>query len=201
MIDTLPVHHLSRVLSIFKNGEVVAFPTGTTYGFGVNALDKNALQKLSDLKGRSEDKAYSLLLPTKTIDQYVEVTEQEKKVLEKLKDVPLTILVKAKESLQHLAKDGKVGARTADHPFTKSLVELLEFPITATSANKSGEEPAYSVDDLMKSFKDATFMAVDGGLLPKHKPSTVAQFAGGKWEVLREGDVRRKQLEDAGNNP
>jgi len=201
MIDTIPVHHQSRALSILKKGDLIAFPTGTSYGFGVNALDKAALQKLSDLKGRSEEKAYSILIPNKLIDQFAEVTQKEKTVLEKFKDQPLTILVKAKEPLMHLAKDGKVGVRTSDHPFTKELVELLEFPITATSANKAGLEPAYSVDDLIKSFKDATFMAVDGGILPKKKPSTVAQFVNEKWELLREGDIKRKQLEDAGNNP
>ncbi len=195
MIDTLPVHHHTRVISILRNGEIVAFPTGTTYGFGVNALSQEALQKLIALKGRGSEKAFSMVLPEKNRDEFVELSEKEKDVLTRLSDKPLTLLVKPKQPLNHLAKDGLVGVRTADHPFTKTLAELLDFPFTATSANHTGENPAYSVDDLMKMFKNDSFMAVDGGVLPNKKPSTVAKYMNGAWEILREGDVRKKDLE------
>lgn len=194
MIDTLPVHHLTRVMSILNRDEVVAFPTGTTYGFGANALSPTALQRLTDLKGRNADKAYSLLLPAKKADEYVAFTSQEKAAFQTFADKPLTLLVKPQAALASLAKDGRVGIRTPDHPFVKELADLLTFPITATSANRSGEAPAYSVEELMKAFNNATFMAVDGGTLPKRKPSTVAYWNVDKWEIVREGDVRLKDL-------
>lgn len=197
MIDTLPIHHHSRVLFLLKNGEIVAFPTGTSYGLGVNALNKTALEKLTDLKGRGGEKAYSILLPTKEQEKYVDISAQEKNVLSKFIDKPLTLLVKPQPVLNHLAKDGLVGVRTADHPFTKTLVDLLEFPITATSANHTGENPAYSTDELLKMFASANFMAVDGGVLPKIAPSTVAKYDQGKWVILREGTVKKKDLETA----
>lgn len=197
MIDTLPIHHHSRVLFLLKKSEVVAFPTGTSYGLGVNALDKIALEKLTDIKGRTGEKAYSLLLPTKDKNKFVEISEQEGRVLEKFNDKPLTLLVKPQPILAHLARDGRVGIRTADHPFTKGLVDLLEFPVTATSANHTGESPAYSCDELIKKFASATFMAVDGGTLPQTPPSTVAKLEEGKWVVLREGSIKKKDLETA----
>jgi len=197
MIDTLPIHHHSRVLFLLKKSEIVAFPTGTSYGLGVNALDKVALEKLTDLKGRSGEKAYSILLPTKDKNKFVEITEQENRVLEKFNDKPLTLLVKPQPILAHLAKDGRIGIRTADHPFTKNLVDLLEFPVTATSANHTGENPAYSCDELIKMFASASFMAVDGGKLPTNAPSTVAKFEDNKWIILREGAIKKKELETA----
>ncbi|MDO8511874.1 MAG: L-threonylcarbamoyladenylate synthase [bacterium] len=195
MIDTLPIHHHSRVLFLLNKSEIVAFPTGTSYGLGVNALDKVALEKLAELKGRTGEKAYSILLPTKDKNKFVDITEQEIKVLEKFNDKPLTLLVKPQAILAHLAKDGRIGVRTADHPFTKGLVDLLEFPITATSANHTGENPAYSTDELTKMFTKETFMAVDGGKLPVNAPSTVAKFEDGKWIILREGSIKKKELE------
>jgi L-threonylcarbamoyladenylate synthase len=195
MIDTLPIHHHSRVLFLLKKSEIVAFPTGTSYGLGVNVIDKVALEKLSDLKGRTGEKAYSILLPTKDKNKFVEISEQEKMVLEKFNDKPLTLLVKPQPILAHLAKDGKIGVRTADHPFTKALVDLLEFPITATSANHMGENPAYTIDELTKMFTKETFMAVDGGKLPTNAPSTVAKFEDGKWIILRQGSITKKDLE------
>jgi len=197
MLDTLPIHHHSRVIFLLKKSDIVAFPTGTSYGLGVNALDKVALEKLTNLKGRSGEKAYSILLPTKGFETYVDLSAEEKNALEKFKDKPLTLLVKPKPPLEHLAKDGRVGVRTADHPFTKGLADLLEFPITATSANHTGENPAYSVEELTKMFEKETFMAVDGGTLPTLKASTVAKFENGKWEVLREGEIKKKDLESA----
>lgn len=195
MIDTLPIHHHSRVLFLLKKGEVVAFPTGTCYGLGVNAIDHTAVNNLIELKGRSGEKVFSILLPKKEQEKYVDISNQEKAVLEKFTDKPLTLLVKAKDPLKHLAKDEKVGVRTADHPFTKTLIELLEFPITATSANHTGEEPAYSVEELVKIFPTSNFMAVDGGTLSKNPPSTVAKFENNQWTLLREGSVKKKELE------
>lgn len=194
MIDTLPVHHLSRVLSLLNRGEIVAFPTGTTYGFAVNALDAPALKRLTDLKGRSAEKAYTLLLPAAEIDTFVELAAQERTALEAFSSQPLTLLVKPRPMLTGLAKDGRVGIRTPDHPFMKELVGILKFPVTATSANRSGESPALSIEELMRTFKDATFMAVDGGTLPKRRPSTVSRWNNGQWEVIREGDVRLLDL-------
>jgi L-threonylcarbamoyladenylate synthase len=197
MLDTLPIHHHSRVIFLLKKSDIVAFPTGTSYGLGVNALDKVALEKLTNIKGRSGEKAYSILLPTKNFESFVDLSSEEKKVLEKFNDKPLTLLVKPKEPLSHLAKDGRVGIRTADHPFTKGLADLLEFPITATSANHTGENAAYSIEELTKMFEKETFMAVDGGTLPVLKASTVAKFENGTWEVLRVGEIKKKDLESA----
>ena len=197
MLDTLPIHHYSRVIFLLKKSDIVAFPTGTSYGLGVNALDQVAMDKLTNLKGRSGEKAYSILLPTKNFENFVDLSNEEKKVLEKFKDKPLTLLVKPKAPLNHLAKDGRVGVRTADHPFTKGLADLLEFPITATSANHTGENPAYSIEELTKMFEKEMFMAVDGGKLPVLKASTVAKFKNGKWEVLRVGEIKKKDLESA----
>lgn len=190
MIDTLPVHHLSRVLSILNRGEVVAFPTGTTYGLAVNALNADALKRLTDLKGRAAEKVYALLLPAEGVDQFVELRPQESSALQTFANVPLTLLVKPKPPLAHLAKDGFVGVRTADHPFTKELAKEIKFPITATSANTSGNTPAYSVDELIKAFPQESFMAVDGGVLPQRPPSTIAKWTGSNWEIIREGGLK-----------
>jgi L-threonylcarbamoyladenylate synthase len=197
MIDTLPIHHHSRVLFLLKKGEIVAFPTGTSYGLGVNALDQNALTKLTNLKGRNGEKAYSILLPTKNQEEFVTLSQQESHALEKFNNQPLTLLVKPKSALNHLAKDGRVGVRTTDHPFTKTLAELLEFPITATSANHTGESPAYSLIELQKMFPADSFMAVDAGILPKNAPSTVAKYENDAWVVLREGEIKKKDFEKA----
>ncbi len=197
MIDTLPVHHLSRAAAILKAGDVLCFPTGTSYGLGANALSEPALAKLTALKGRDPEKSYSVILPEKNPGDFAEFTDAEKKALAAFACQPLTLLVKAKPPLKLIAKDGRAGIRTADHPFTKELAKALDFPFTATSANASGGAPAYSVDDLYRIFPRADFKAIDGGATQEKKASTVAAFVDGEWKVYREGAITERMLRKA----
>lgn len=194
VIETLPLHHVARVVSLLARGQIVAYPTGTSYGLGVNALDQQALEKLSALKQRAEEKAYTVLLPEQHPERFVAWTEEEQRVFGKLRDRPLTLLVRPTKALESLARDGRVGVRTPDHPFTRELVRALPFPVTATSANVSGEPVAQSPEDLARLAANTRLHVVDGGKLPARLPSTVAQKSGGTWTITRKGDVTVQEL-------
>jgi len=194
VIETLPLHHLTRAVSLLAHGQIVAYPTGTSYGLGVNALDERAIGRLSDTKQRPEDKMYTVLLPRNEPQRFVAWTEREQQVLARLQDRPLTLLVKAKPPLAHLAKEGRVGIRTSDHPFTKLLADLLPFPITATSANISGESAACSPSDIEALTQGARMYVIEGGTLPRCVPSTVASWNRTSWTIVRKGDVTTQEL-------
>lgn len=197
MLETLPLHHLARVVSLLARGEIVAYPTGTTYGLGVNALDRRALERLSALKGRPDEKSYTVLLPEREPERFVAWAPDERRVFERLQPRPLTLLAEAREPLAHLAKDGRVGIRTADHPFTHALAELIPFPITATSANPSGSAAACAPEDLETLAINVRLYVVEAGRLPQCLPSTVAALEGSRWKLLRTGDVTAKELSSA----
>lgn len=197
VLETIPLHHLTRAVSLMSRGVVVAYPTGTSYGLGVNALDQAALERLNALKQRSEEKTYTVLLPERDPERFVDWTAEERRVFLTLQNRPLTLLVRAREPLQHLAQDGRIGIRTPDHPFTRELVPLLPFPITATSANASGETPACTVTDLETLAKDVRLFVVDGGSLVRCLPSAVAAWEKGRWRIVRKGDVTEQELEEA----
>lgn len=199
MIETLPLHHLTRVASLLAHGQLVAYPTGTSYGLAVNALDRSALEKLSALKRRSLEKSYTVLLPRDDPDRYVAWTTDERQTFAALAEQPVTILVRAKEPLTHLARDGRIGIRTPDHPFTRELVTLLSFPITATSANSDGQPPARSLAEVEQLAGAMRLFVVDGGRLPKRLPSTIAALANQRWEISRKGDVTAAELRAAVN--
>lgn len=194
VLETLPLHHLTRVVSLLARGEIVAYPTGTTYGLGVNALDRRALERLSALKGRPDDMTYTVLLPEREPERFVAWSRDERLVFERLQPRPLTLLVAAREPLAHLAKDGRVGIRTADHPFTRALAELIPFPITATSANPSGAPAACAPGDLDALATNVRLYVVEGGRLPECLSSTVAAREGSRWKLMRKGEVTAKEL-------
>ncbi|MDP3685214.1 MAG: Sua5/YciO/YrdC/YwlC family protein, partial [bacterium] len=138
----------------------------------------------------------TVLLPERNPERFVDWTDEERRVFFGLQDRPLTLLVRAREPLQHLAQDGRIGIRTPDHPFTRELVTLLPFPITATSANVSAKAPACTVTDLEALAKEVRLYAVDGGSLVRCLPSTVAAWEKGQWRIVREGEVTKQELEE-----
>lgn len=197
MVETLPLHHLARVVSLLARGHIVAFPTGTSYGLGVNALDTLAVRRLSELKQRPAEKTYTVLLPRFEPERFVSWTNDERRVFTVLRNRPLTLLVKAQPLLAHLAHEGRVGVRTPDHPFSTALAEILPFPITATSANASGQAAACAPDELETVARGVRLYAVEGGRLPQCVPSTVASRDGKGWRVVRAGDVTVQELANA----
>lgn len=71
-------------------------------------------------------------------------------------------------------------------------------PITATSANISGNEPdRYSIEEISFALKEKVDLILDAGHLAKIKPSTVAQIVDGKIKILREGPISKKDIESA----
>lgn len=201
VLETLPLHHLSRVVSLLHRGAMVAYPTGTSYALGVNALNHDALKDLAALKQRPEEKTYTVLLPTRAPERFVRWTAEEQRVFAALRNRPLTLLVRAADPLAHLARDGRVGIRTPDHPFTRELVDLLPFPVTATSANVSDRTPAFSLQDLEPLAKDVRLYTVETGTLPRSLPSTIAARTTDGWEIVRAGDVTERELTDALKSP
>ena len=93
-----------------------------------------------------------------------------------------------------------VGVRKPNNTFCQSLMHTFNGAITSTSANKSGMEPAKTVDEILAQLGEEANLidlVIDAGELPPSKPSTVVGFVDGKLEVFREGAISREELETA----
>lgn len=189
-----------------RSGRAVAFPTGTAYGLAVDALQGHALQRLRNLKQRPQEKTFTVLLRDELLVRYFEISKPEQKLLNKYKKQPLTLLLKPKKPLAHLAQDGRVGLRVIDHPLMQALANAVEVPLTATSANVSGQDPCYSPECILKAFpaivdkpsdptRGTTYnlslaAILDAGPLPKHPPTTIAKLENGSVEIIRRGALK-----------
>ena len=125
-----------------------------------------------------------------------ELAPGEKEALAKYAGKALTLLVKPKILLEHLAQEGLIGLRVIDHPLMQELADAASVPLTATSANVAGQESCYTTDCILKSFPgridETTYnlslgCILDGGALSKSEPSTIAKLVDGKIEVIRQG--------------
>ncbi len=187
-------------------GRIVAFPTGTAYGLAADALQGHALQRLRNLKDRPNDKTFTVFIAPTLLDQFFIATALEKRVLEKFSGKALTLLLTPRPSLAHVAQEERVGLRLIDHPLMAALAEATAVPLTATSANRSGQLPCYSPASIQEQFPgkldettyDLSLAAIlDAGELPPQQPSTIARLDNHNVVIIRQGELTAEVLQTA----
>jgi L-threonylcarbamoyladenylate synthase len=185
-------------VAALRRGEIVAYPTETFYGLGVDALDELALVRLRQLKGRAE-KAISVLVdgPAMLDRLCVEVPARARRLMERHWPGALTIALPARPDLPAaLVADGCVAVRQSPNPIAQALVAGLGQPLTTTSANLAGEPPATTAEAVDEVF-GGRVRILDGGTTPGGAPSTLVRVRGATVDVLRHGAITLEQLDDA----
>jgi L-threonylcarbamoyladenylate synthase len=175
-----------------RRGEVVAYPTETFYGLGVNALDELALARLRHLKGRDASKPISVLVSGPEMLERLCKTlpPLARRLMAAYWPGPLTLALPARKDLPRaLVSDGCVAVRESSHPTAEALVNAFGSPVTTTSANPGGEPPATSPEQVEEMF-EGRCRVIHGGVTLGGAPTTLARVRGGKVEILRQGALR-----------
>ncbi len=180
---------LARAASMLKAGALVAFPTETVYGVGANADDQRALRRLGKLKSRPSSKPFTIhIADREDVGRYVaEVPPLAERLMRACWPGPLTVVLET--------GDGKsVGLRLPDHDITRTLIRQAGVPVVAPSANPAGKPPPTSAKEVLAYFDGSIDLVLDGGKTKYKKPSTVVRFSHDGYEVLREGELSKKQV-------
>ncbi|MFC4540742.1 L-threonylcarbamoyladenylate synthase [Halosolutus amylolyticus] len=157
---------LDRAAAAITNGELVVYPTETVYGLGADALDPDAVDRVFDAKGRDRSKPVSLAVPSvPAAFQYVRATDRERHFMARFLPGPVTVLCRRREAVPDELTAGRdrVGVRIPDHDLALALCERAETPITATSANVSGQGSVRRLDDLDPAIREAAAVILGGG--------------------------------------
>ncbi len=179
-----------------NSGGIIAIPTDTVYGVGVDPFNVDAVQKLYTLKGRPEDKPIPLVLGS--VDDVNQVAQNLSGYFFHLTDRfwpgGLTIVVPSKNLLPQLTAGGNtVGLRIPNHPLLLEI--LIEFgPIAITSANLSGQPAATHPDEFGEILSTKIDYIVDDGKTPGPIPSTVYDISVSPPQVRREGVISTETL-------
>ena len=177
-------------VAALRRGEIVAYPTETFYGLGVDALDELALARLRALKGR-DGKAISVLVdgPAMLAEICQEVPPLAVELMQRHWPGALTIALPAKRGLPSaLVEGGCVAVRQSSHPTAQALVSQLGRPLTTTSANRAGQAPA-TTDEAVEEIFAGRCRILHGGATPGGAPSTLVRVRGSRLEVLRRGAI------------
>jgi len=192
---------LDQAIEALRSGEVIVFPTETFYGLGANALNVDAVEGVATLKGRDVKNPIALIIAD--LEMLKEVAEDPPPIAERLMQFfwpgPLTLVLPAKIGLSPYLCNSKggVGVRVSSHPISSALVKGLRHPITATSANPSGAEPARTIAQAQAYFFTKLRIFIDAGELKGQKGSTVVECHRDRYQIIREGEISSQELDRA----
>ena len=184
---------LNRAVAVLQEGGVVAFPTETYYGLAVDPLNPMALNFLFTLKQRDISKPILTLVDDRDslLSLVQEIPTQYIQLMEKFWPGPLTLIFQAKIHLPTLLTAGTstIGVRQSSHPFARQLLRAFGRPITATSANISGQDAAADAYEVKTQFGTQIDMVFDGGRTPGISGSTIVGIDGDEVKLIREGVI------------
>ncbi len=192
-----------KAASLLERGGVIAVPTDTVYGLVADVLQPAAVKKVFRIKTRSHAKALPVFVRDVEMARKFAFVERELvKVLGGLWPGPTTVVLRKKPAMPDLATGGAktVGLRVPDYPFLTMLLTAFPNPLTATSANLSGSEPAHSGVAVQNTFRrhiPRPDLLVDAGELPPSRPSTVLDLIHPENpKILRMGAITKAELDE-----
>lgn len=196
-------HAVERVASLLKRGGVVAAPTDTLYGLLAGALYPAAVRKVFRIKARSHTRALPVFVRDIAMaKRYAYVERALEPLLAELWPGQTTVVLRKREALPDLVTGGgrTVGLRVPDHPFLTGLLARCPHPLTGTSANLSGSEPAHSGVAVQNTFRrhiPRPDLLVDAGELGPSPPSTVLDLTRPENpKILRMGAITKEKLDE-----
>ena len=173
-------------------GQIAAAASESFYGLLVDALDPVAVAALFALKGRAPTEPVPVLVSGlgDVMRLAVDVPDRARELMTRHWPGPLTIVLRAQPGVPDLlcGGSGKIGLRVPGPCPAADVLRLCGRPVTATSANRSGQPPLTRGADVRASFGDAVAVVVPG-TAPGGMPSTVVDVTVEPFQILRQGAV------------
>ncbi len=186
-----------QVSKLLKAGAVGVIPTETIYGIAADPFNKESVEKIFKIKKRERSKPILLLIPDEFwLKKLAKVSHSYVyKLISAFWAGPLTMVFQASEDLPDYIKGdkGTIGLRMSSSIFVKTLLKHFKSPITGTSANPSGSQPAKNPEEIKKHLSDLDFI-VDAGEVKDTTPSTVIEVLEAPPKLLREGVIPFKEV-------
>lgn len=190
---------IAKAKAFLEKGELVGIPTETVYGLAGNALNPDAVAKIFATKNRPEFDP--LIIHTSSIERVLEFVVEIPEVLrllgEKFWPGPLTLLLPKKDIVPDLVTSGLdlVAVRIPDHPLTKELLKVLDFPLAAPSANPFGYISPTQASHVNDQLGEKIPYILDGGPCEVGLESTIVGVENNGVVVYRLGGLDVKEIE------
>lgn len=186
-------------VTALQNNDIVGMPTETVYGLAGNAYSKDAVQKIFTLKNRPYYNP--LIVHIKSVDYLQQVAKNIPALALQLADAfwpgPLTLVLEKQDHIPDIVTGGKntVGVRIPNHPIALELLEALDFPLAAPSANPFGSISPTTAKHVADYFTGTLAIILEGGSCDKGIESTIIGFENGAPILYRQGSTKVEDIE------
>lgn len=190
---------VARAAATLRTGGVVAMPTDTLYGLAADPWNPAAVARVFAVKGRPDDRALPLVAAD--VDQVKEwigeLDAVATRLVQRFWPGPLTLVMRAPAAIapEVTAGGSTVGVRVPSHAVTRALCAAFGCPLTATSANISGQAATDNPDEVADRLSGGLDLLLDAGATPGGAPSTIVDVTHGEVQLIRAGAVSWKDVQ------
>lgn len=196
-MEMLKKSEYKKASKILQNGGLIAFPTETVYGLGVIFDNEQSYERLINVKRRPPEKPFTLMCGSlDDIKKYAYVNELAQKLIDAFMPGQFTIILKAKENLPRwvVSKEGNVGIRISDDKFVQNLIIETGKPLLVPSANRSGENPCHTSNEVKDSLGNDLDAIIIGESV-SNIPSTIV-FVDDSVHIIRLGEISESEIKN-----
>ena len=186
---------IEKIVTAYRNGEIIAFPTDTVYGLGCDPFNSKSTSKIFELKNRDGEKKFPILGISKNeLEKIVEFNSNANKIAERFWPGQVTLLLPIrKDIVDKIENNGKLAVRVPGNECVLSILKHCKL-IVGTSANISGEKSILDSTELKIKLPNVDVL-VDGGKIVSSGESTIIDFVNGELKMIREGSVSKENIE------
>ena len=189
---------VAKAAEILLSGGIVGMPTETVYGLAACALDKTAVARIFDVKGRPTKHPLIIhLSPDADPSQWGELNDEARALAEAFWPGPLTLLLRRTSIVPDWVTGGRdtVALRVPSHPMAVELLKRVGTGLVAPSANKFGRVSPTTAEHVLLDLGDDVDLILDGGACDVGVESTIVECLDQSVTVLRPGAISSGEIE------
>jgi len=190
---------VARAADAIREGKVVALPTDALYVLVADPFNLHAVGRVFQAKGREIHRSLPLLVDSIIMaeDLANNLSSRFYLLARHFWPGPLTLIVpsSAKVPLKVTGNTGRLAVRQARSTVATQIIELLEMPIIATSANISGQPTCRAGIDVFGFMDSRVDLILDGGFVSGPGATTI-DITEPYWRVIREGAITETEIDD-----
>ena len=179
---------VEKSINILKKGGVIVYPTDTLYGFGVDANNNYAIERINKLKNRQSPMSV-IACRFEQAMSWTNIKEKDIEIAKKILNSSSTLILDAKKNIVSNKILGKnnttLGVRIPKHKYCYDISKDYDKPITTTSVNRNGEQPLNDPKSISKIFGEGIDLLIDGGKLRKSTGSKIYELKGSQAIRIR----------------
>ena len=170
---------IEKSINILKKGGVIVYPTDTLYGFGVDANNNYAVERINKLKNRHSPMSV-IACRFEQAMSWTNIKEKDIEIAKKILNSSSTLILDAKKNIVSNKILGKnnttLGVRIPKHKYCYDISKEYDKPITTTSVNRSGEQPLNDPKSISKIFGESIDLLIDDGKIKKSAGSKIYEL-------------------------